>query len=98
MVSALTLLDTDESPDGRARWSYVLLAETLRRISESPADDARELFRRMGFDALVSNNDDHPRNHATRDQLDPRVAGASGYGSHVLCLCRLAWFSAQTLR
>jgi serine/threonine-protein kinase HipA len=64
MVSALTLLDTDESPDGRARWSYVLLAETLRRISERPADDARELFRRMVFNALVSNTDDHPRNHA----------------------------------
>jgi DNA-binding XRE family transcriptional regulator len=28
----------------------------------------------------------------------PRVADASGCGSHVLCLCRLAWFSGQTLR
>lgn len=64
MVSALTLLETDETPDGRARWSYVLLAETLRRISERPSEDARELFRRMVFNALVSNIDDHPRNHA----------------------------------
>ncbi|HEY5105724.1 MAG TPA: HipA domain-containing protein [Caulobacteraceae bacterium] len=64
MVSALTLLETDESPDGRQRWSYVLLAETLRRISQHPADDACELFRRMVFNALVSNTDDHPRNHA----------------------------------
>lgn len=64
MVSALTLLETDETPDGRARWSYILLAETLRRISERPADDARELFGRMVFNALVSNTDDHPRNHA----------------------------------
>jgi len=64
MVSALTLLETDETPEGRSRWSYVLLVETLRRISERPADDARELFRRMVFNALVSNIDDHPRNHA----------------------------------
>jgi len=64
MISALTLLETDETPDGRARWSYILLAETLRRISERPADDARELFRRMAFNALISNTDDHPRNHA----------------------------------
>lgn len=64
MVSALTLLETDETPDGRARWSYILLAETLRRISERPADDARELFGRMAFNALISNTDDHPRNHA----------------------------------
>lgn len=64
MVSALTLLETDETPDGRARWSYILLVETLRRISDRPADDARELFRRMVFNALVSNTDDHPRNHA----------------------------------
>lgn len=64
MVSALTLLETDETPDGRGRWSYILLAEALRRISERPADDARELFGRMAFNALISNTDDHPRNHA----------------------------------
>lgn len=64
MVSALTLLETDETPTGRSRWSYVLLAETLRRISARPREDAKELFRRMVFNALVSNIDDHPRNHA----------------------------------
>ncbi|MFP5296173.1 MAG: HipA domain-containing protein, partial [Alphaproteobacteria bacterium] len=64
MVSALTLLETDETPAGRARWSYIILAETLRRISERPREDAHELFRRMAFDALISNTDDHPRNHA----------------------------------
>ena len=64
MVSALTLLQADETPEGRSRWSYVLLAETLRRISDRPAEDARELFRRMVFNAVISNIDDHPRNHA----------------------------------
>jgi serine/threonine-protein kinase HipA len=64
MVSALTLLDTDDTNEGRTRWSYLLLAEILRRVSERPAEDVRELFRRMVFNALVSNTDDHPRNHA----------------------------------
>lgn len=69
MVSALTLLETDETPAGRSRWSYVLLVETtLRRISERPADDARELFRRTVFNALVSNTDDLPR--PCRDAAD----------------------------
>lgn len=64
MVSALTMLRADDSPQPRERWSYVLLAEELRRISAEPKRDAAELFRRMCFNALISNIDDHPRNHA----------------------------------
>lgn len=64
MISALTLLRTEDSHRTRDRWSYVLLAEELRRVGAEPADDARELFRRMTFNALISNADDHPRNHA----------------------------------
>ncbi len=41
-----------------------LLVEELRRIVEDAKRDARELFRRMCFNALISNLDDHPRNHA----------------------------------
>jgi serine/threonine-protein kinase HipA len=64
MVSALTLLRTEDSHRNRDRWSYVLLAEELRRASAAPKNDAPELFRRMCFNALISNSDDHPRNHA----------------------------------
>jgi len=64
MFSALTLLRAQESPQARDRWSYVLLSEELRRISSQPRADAAELFRRMTFNALISNIDDHPRNHA----------------------------------
>lgn len=64
MLSALTLLRASESAMSRERWSYVLLSEELRRISSKPKDDAPELFRRMAFNALISNTDDHPRNHA----------------------------------
>lgn len=64
MVSALTLLRSDDGLNSRDRWSYVLLAEELRRISAAPKRDAAELFRRMAFNGLISNVDDHPRNHA----------------------------------
>jgi serine/threonine-protein kinase HipA len=64
MVSALTLLRAEDSHRSRDRWSYPALAEELRRVSAEPAHDAAELFRRMTFNALISNSDDHPRNHA----------------------------------
>ncbi|MBR0899101.1 type II toxin-antitoxin system HipA family toxin [Bradyrhizobium tropiciagri] len=64
MISGLTLLQADEAPEMRDRWSYVLMAEELRRVVQEPQKDAKELFRRMTFNALISNLDDHPRNHA----------------------------------
>lgn len=64
MLSALTLLRASDTIRDRDRWSYPLLAEELRRLEACPADDAQELFRRMAFNALISNSDDHPRNHA----------------------------------
>jgi len=64
MVSALTLLRSEESPAAKAEWSYLLLADEIRRTSENPEADLRELFGRMCFNAVVSNLDDHPRNHA----------------------------------
>lgn len=64
MISGLTLLRADEAPEARERWSYVLMAEELRRVVAEPKRDAPELFRRMAFNALISNIDDHPRNHA----------------------------------
>lgn len=64
MISGLTVLRSEDAHQHRERWSYVLLAEELRRISAQPREDANELFRRMVFNALISNIDDHPRNHA----------------------------------
>jgi len=64
LVSGLTLLDCDDSHLDRERWSYLLLADQLRRWSEKPDADRIELFRRIVFNAAVTNNDDHPRNHA----------------------------------
>ena len=64
MVSALTILGAGDTINDRARWSYPLLADELRRRSHRPNADLVELYRRMVFNALISNSDDHPRNHA----------------------------------
>lgn len=64
MVSGLTALGAEDSHGDRTKWSYLLLADELRRRSARPAQDLEELFRRMVFNALISNTDDHPRNHA----------------------------------
>lgn len=62
MISGLTALQVDENE--RDRWSYISLAEEIRRLVANSSRDALELFRRMCFNALISNLDDHPRNHA----------------------------------
>lgn len=51
---------------GDARRSYLDFAHEARRWSNAtkgPADDSIELWKRMAFNALVGNIDDHPRNH-----------------------------------
>ena len=63
-VSGLTVIDAEDGYLGRSRWSYPLLADELRRWSVKSNEDRRELFLRMVFNAMVTNNDDHPRNHA----------------------------------
>lgn len=69
-VSALTLLDAGDDYLSRDRWSYLLLADQLRRWSSRPQQDCAELFRRIVFNAAVTNNDDHPRNHALLRHAD----------------------------
>jgi serine/threonine-protein kinase HipA len=61
MVSAMTILKADERD--RSNWSYLLLADELRKTSANKGD-LTELFKRVVFNALISNTDDHARNHA----------------------------------
>ena len=49
MVSGLTILGAEDTYGDRGKWSYLLLADELRRRSARPAQDLRELFRRMAF-------------------------------------------------
>ncbi len=60
-VSGLTLLNLDESD--RTKWSYLDLADNMRRWIEKPQSDLKELFKRIVFNGFISNSDDHPRNH-----------------------------------
>ena len=58
-VSAMTLLGARD----RERRSYPEIAEAIRRHGAEPAADLAELWRRIVFTVLISNHDDHLRNH-----------------------------------
>jgi serine/threonine-protein kinase HipA len=64
VVSALTMLRMHESETAAA--SYTDLADTIseRGARGFVAADKLELFKRMVFNILVTNDDDHLRNHA----------------------------------
>lgn len=62
MVSALTLFGLDEM---MARYaSYADFAEIIRHRFTQPKETLRELFKRLVFNVLCGNTDDHARNHA----------------------------------
>lgn len=63
MLSALSLLDATWITDDTKRWSYPLLANEMLR-KKIPISDIQELYKRMVFNALIGNDDDHPKNHA----------------------------------
>jgi len=39
------------------------MADQMRRWTIKPKNDLRELYKRIIFNAFISNEDDHPRNH-----------------------------------
>jgi serine/threonine-protein kinase HipA len=59
-ASAMTML---EAVDGDSGWSYVDIAEVIETQSPAASEDLRELWRRVAFTVLISNTDDHLRNH-----------------------------------
>ena len=72
-MSALTAL---EASDNEVR-SYLEVAEFLRREGAEVDRDLRQLWRRIVFNMLVSNTDDHLRNHGfLRDEHGWRLAPA----------------------
>ncbi|MEI8124506.1 MAG: type II toxin-antitoxin system HipA family toxin [Parachlamydiaceae bacterium] len=44
--------------------SYLEIADAIRQMSASPKEDLEALWRRIVFNVLISNVDDHLRNHA----------------------------------
>jgi serine/threonine-protein kinase HipA len=45
------------------QWSYYRLVDAINHFCLNPIEDKIELFKRMVFNILVFNNDDHMRNH-----------------------------------
>ncbi len=58
-VSAMTML---EATDGN-RASYLDIAESIEAHSADAGAELRQLWRRIAFSVLISNTDDHLRNH-----------------------------------
>jgi serine/threonine-protein kinase HipA len=58
-ASAMTML---EASDGDQR-SYLEIAGVIEERSPAATADLRQLWRRIGFSILISNTDDHLRNH-----------------------------------
>lgn len=58
-VSALTMLEARDND----RRSYTEIAEVIETVSPRATEDLRELWRRVAFSILISNSDDHLRNH-----------------------------------
>jgi serine/threonine-protein kinase HipA len=58
-LSAMSLLDAEDN-DQR---SYLEIADALRQYGARPEEDCSLLWRRIVFSILISNTDDHLRNH-----------------------------------
>jgi serine/threonine-protein kinase HipA len=62
-ASAMTLLGFQDGIDYKDNISYLNLAEFIIQQSASAKEDLEQLWRRILFNVLVSNTDDHLRNH-----------------------------------
>ena len=62
-ASAMTMTWRSDGDDATAGVSYLELAEVIMRQGSQPNEDLRELWSRIVFNILVSNTDDHLRNH-----------------------------------
>ena len=58
-ISARTAMDWQSEEGG----FYTDIADVIRQISSKPVEDLHELWRRIIFTILVSNKDDHLKNH-----------------------------------
>ena len=62
-ASAMTMTDRVDGDDASVGASYLELAEVLMKHGSETNADLRELWSRIVFNILVSNTDDHLRNH-----------------------------------
>jgi len=66
-LSAMSLLGLNDGDEA----TYIDIAESIRMYSSAPTEDLHELWRRVVFNVLTGNLDDHLRNHGfLYDQKD----------------------------
>ena len=58
-LSALSMLGAKDNE----QHSYLEIVDSIRQHGAFPKDDCRDLWKRMVFNILISNTDDHLRNH-----------------------------------
>ena len=58
-ISAMTILGLNDGDEA----TYTDIADAIRMFSSAPTEDLHELWRRMVFNVMVGNLDDHLRNH-----------------------------------
>lgn len=62
-IPFMSAMSMTEHNDGDRDCSYLEIVEALDERGAKPEEDRTELFRRIAFTILTSNNDDHFRNH-----------------------------------
>ncbi len=67
-ISALCMLNANDGDSGK--YSYLHIADIIRTQGVRVRDDLREMWSRILFSVLISNTDDHLRNHGFL-KLDP---------------------------
>lgn len=80
-ICAGTALRAAEQGNGPAELSYSSLAQLLRRSGTAANDKNKsqmaELFRRMVFNILIDNTDDHEKNHSLFVKYEPASPGSA---------------------
>lgn len=59
-LSAMSMLNANDNETH----SYLEIVDALRQFGASPKEDIRSLWRRIVFNIMIANTDDHLRNHA----------------------------------
>lgn len=75
-LSASALLDVPYQSNGG---SYIELAQVIRKIAVEPEHDLHQLYRRMIFNLMIDNTDDHVKNHGMLHVSDNRYRLAPAF-------------------
>ena len=95
-LSAMSLLGRKDGDEA----TYTDIAEIIRMHSSSPTENLHELWRRVVFNVLIGNLDDHLRNHGFLYDRDGRWRLSPAYDLNPLPLAEKArelttWISEQ---